>query len=151
MIDLKQRLTLVLVTHNMRQAARCADHVAFMYLGEMREYGTAHQIFTAPLGRELRDYVGGKLGRHPPLPERPEHLHPSPQHRRRPLGQRVQRRDEPAAPVMAAAPAISAARRPSRRSSRLEHLDHHRPGRGGPERHARPVPAIRPTAPYSMA
>lgn len=59
---LKQNVTIVLVTHNLTQAARCADQVAFLYLGELVECGAAAQMFTAP--RELRTqrYLTGRFG-----------------------------------------------------------------------------------------
>jgi phosphate transport system ATP-binding protein len=62
MDDLKRQLTVVLVTHNLHQAARCADQVAFFYLGEVVEIGLSAQMFTAP--RELRTqrYVAGRFG-----------------------------------------------------------------------------------------
>ncbi len=60
--DLKQHLTIALVTHNMQQAARCADQVAFFYLGEMIEVGPAQQMFTAPRLKPTQDYVAGKFG-----------------------------------------------------------------------------------------
>jgi phosphate transport system ATP-binding protein len=59
---LKRSITTVLVTHNLAQAARCADKVAFLYLGTLVECGTAGQIFTAPLRRETQAYVTGRLG-----------------------------------------------------------------------------------------
>ena len=61
-IDLKQRLAIVLVTHNMQQAARCADQVAFFYLGEMVEVGSTAQIFQAPLQLRTQNYLAGKFG-----------------------------------------------------------------------------------------
>jgi phosphate transport system ATP-binding protein len=60
--NLKQTLTVVLITHNMQQAARCADRVAFLYLGEMVESGSAEQIFTDPRQTHTRNYVAGKFG-----------------------------------------------------------------------------------------
>ena len=59
---LKRRLTIVLVTHNLAQAARCADRVAFMYLGEMLETGSAAQMFEAPAQARTRAYIAGKFG-----------------------------------------------------------------------------------------
>jgi phosphate transport system ATP-binding protein len=55
-------VAVVIVTHNLQQAARIADHVAFMYLGELVEYGPAEQIFTAPQKHRTRDYVQGGFG-----------------------------------------------------------------------------------------
>jgi phosphate transport system ATP-binding protein len=60
--DLKQHVTIVIVTHNMQQAARCADQVAFFYLGEMVEVGSAVQIFTAPRERRTQNYLAGRFG-----------------------------------------------------------------------------------------
>jgi phosphate transport system ATP-binding protein len=59
---LKQHVTIVLVTHNLTQAARCADQVAFLYLGELVECGTAAQIFTTPREPRTRRYVTGRFG-----------------------------------------------------------------------------------------
>jgi phosphate transport system ATP-binding protein len=60
--ELKRDFTLVIVTHNMQQAARCADQVAFFYLGELVEVGSAAHIFTAPLQRRTQDYITGRFG-----------------------------------------------------------------------------------------
>jgi phosphate transport system ATP-binding protein len=60
--DLKHDFTIVLVTHNMQQAARCADQVAFFYLGELVEVSTAAQMFTAPRQRRTQDYLTGRFG-----------------------------------------------------------------------------------------
>jgi phosphate transport system ATP-binding protein len=60
--ELKQDFTVVIVTHNMQQAARCADQVAFLYLGELIETGSPHQIFTAPRAPQTQDYVAGRFG-----------------------------------------------------------------------------------------
>jgi phosphate transport system ATP-binding protein len=62
MITLKRDFTIVLVTHNLQQAARCADQVAFMYMGEMVEVGTAEAMFTAPKLARTRDYVTSRFG-----------------------------------------------------------------------------------------
>lgn len=60
--DLKRNLTIIIVTHNMQQAARVSDFTAFMYLGEMIEYGPTKQIFENP-GNELTErYISGKFG-----------------------------------------------------------------------------------------
>lgn len=61
-IELKQSLTVVLVTHNMLQAKRCADQVAFFYLGEMVETGSTAQVFDAPQRLRTRNYIAGKFG-----------------------------------------------------------------------------------------
>jgi phosphate transport system ATP-binding protein len=60
--DLKRDFTIVLVTHNMQQAARCADQVAFLYLGELVEVSSAVQMFTAPRERRTQDYITGRFG-----------------------------------------------------------------------------------------
>jgi len=60
--ELKADFTIVMVTHNMQQAARCADQVAFLYLGELVEVGAAAQIFTAPKQRRTREYITGRFG-----------------------------------------------------------------------------------------
>ena len=60
--ELKQDFTIVMVTHNMQQAARCADQVAFFYLGELVEVGPAMQIFTSPRERRTQDYITGRFG-----------------------------------------------------------------------------------------
>jgi phosphate transport system ATP-binding protein len=60
--ELKHDFTIAIVTHNMQQAARCADQVAFFYLGEMVEVGPAEQIFTAPKEKRTQEYVTGRFG-----------------------------------------------------------------------------------------
>ncbi|KAA5608558.1 phosphate ABC transporter ATP-binding protein PstB [Rhodovastum atsumiense] len=60
--ELKQDFTIAIVTHNMQQAARCADQVAFFYLGELIEVGTATQMFTAPRQRRTQEYITGRFG-----------------------------------------------------------------------------------------
>ncbi len=60
--ELKDDFTIVIVTHNMQQAARCADQVAFFYLGEMVEVAPAAQIFTSPREKRTQDYVTGRFG-----------------------------------------------------------------------------------------
>jgi phosphate transport system ATP-binding protein len=60
--ELKHDFTIAIVTHNMQQAARCADQVAFFYLGEMVEVAPAAQLFTAPKERRTQDYVTGRFG-----------------------------------------------------------------------------------------
>jgi len=59
---LKLTTTIVLVTHNLQQAARCADQVAFLYLGELIEAGTALQMFTNPHLTRTQDYIAGRFG-----------------------------------------------------------------------------------------
>ncbi len=60
--ELKQDFTIVIVTHNMQQAGRCADQVAFFYLGELVEVGASSQIFTAPRERKTQEYITGRFG-----------------------------------------------------------------------------------------
>ncbi|MBV9783387.1 MAG: phosphate ABC transporter ATP-binding protein PstB [Acidisphaera sp.] len=60
--ELKRDFTIAVVTHNMQQAARCADRVAFFYLGEMVEVGDAVQMFTAPKQRRTQEYITGRFG-----------------------------------------------------------------------------------------
>jgi phosphate transport system ATP-binding protein len=52
----------VIVTHNLAQARRVADRVAFMYLGDLVEVGDTNQVFEAPANERTRDYVGGAFG-----------------------------------------------------------------------------------------
>ena len=61
-VSLADELAVVIVTHNLQQAQRIADRVAFMYLGELVEYGTAEQVFGAPRAKRTRDYVSGSFG-----------------------------------------------------------------------------------------
>ncbi|HRD17831.1 MAG TPA: phosphate ABC transporter ATP-binding protein PstB [Candidatus Marinimicrobia bacterium] len=60
--QLKQRYTIVIVTHNMQQAARVSDYTAFMYLGELIEFGPTEKIFTIPEDKHTEDYISGKFG-----------------------------------------------------------------------------------------
>jgi len=60
--ELKQRYTIVIVTHNMQQAARVSDRTAFFYMGELVEVGPTEQIFTTPREQRTEDYVTGKFG-----------------------------------------------------------------------------------------
>jgi phosphate transport system ATP-binding protein len=60
--ELKRDFTIVIVTHNMQQAGRCADKVAFFYLGELVEAGPSSQIFTAPRERKTQEYITGRFG-----------------------------------------------------------------------------------------
>lgn len=61
-LDLKQTFTIVIVTHNMQQAARISDFTGFFYLGELVEFNTTSKIFTAPSNRKTEDYVTGRFG-----------------------------------------------------------------------------------------
>lgn len=60
--ELKSDYTVVIVTHNMQQAARCSDYTAYMYLGELMEYGETDQIFVRPTRKETEDYITGRFG-----------------------------------------------------------------------------------------
>ncbi len=61
-VSLRESVAVVIVTHNLQQALRVADHVAFMHLGELVEYGPAEQVFDAPRQQRTRDYIGGAFG-----------------------------------------------------------------------------------------
>ncbi|HET7844572.1 MAG TPA: phosphate ABC transporter ATP-binding protein, partial [Xanthomonadales bacterium] len=60
--ELKSSYTIAIVTHNMQQAARCSDHTAFMYLGELVEHGATDLIFTRPAKQQTEDYITGRFG-----------------------------------------------------------------------------------------
>jgi ABC-type phosphate transport system ATPase subunit len=60
--ELKREFTIVIVTHNMQQAARCSDLTAFMYLGELVEFGPTEKIFTKPGKKQTEDYITGRFG-----------------------------------------------------------------------------------------
>lgn len=60
--ELKDSFTIVIVTHNMQQAARVSDHTAFFYLGELIEFGETGKLFTAPEKRQTEDYITGRFG-----------------------------------------------------------------------------------------
>jgi phosphate transport system ATP-binding protein len=60
--DLKTKLTIVIVTHNMQQAARVSDFTAYMYLGELIEYGVTDEIFIKPKKKQTEDYITGRFG-----------------------------------------------------------------------------------------
>jgi phosphate transport system ATP-binding protein len=61
-LELKKEYTIVIVTHNMQQAARVSDHTAFFYLGELVEFGSTSRIFTNPSRKRTEDYVTGRFG-----------------------------------------------------------------------------------------
>jgi phosphate transport system ATP-binding protein len=61
-LDLKKEFTIVIVTHNMQQAARISDYTAFFYLGELVEYDATSRIFTNPGRKQTEDYVTGRFG-----------------------------------------------------------------------------------------
>jgi ABC-type phosphate transport system ATPase subunit len=60
--ELKADYTVVIVTHNMQQAARCSDYTAYMYLGDLVEVGETEQIFVKPRRPETEDYITGRFG-----------------------------------------------------------------------------------------
>jgi len=60
--ELKERFTIVIVTHNMQQAARTSDYLAFFYLGKLIEFGDTDQIFTAPANQQTEEYITGRFG-----------------------------------------------------------------------------------------
>ena len=60
--ELKQDFTIMIVTHNMQQAARVSDYTAFMYLGDLVEHGATEQIFSNPVQQQTEDYITGRFG-----------------------------------------------------------------------------------------
>jgi phosphate transport system ATP-binding protein len=62
LVQLKDTVTLILVTHNMAQAARVSDNTAFLYLGELIEFGPSERMFTAPKEKRTEEYLTGKFG-----------------------------------------------------------------------------------------
>ncbi|MDE2484506.1 MAG: phosphate ABC transporter ATP-binding protein [candidate division NC10 bacterium] len=62
MADLKQQYTIVIVTHNMQQAARVSDWTAFLYLGQLIEYDLTRQLFVKPSKQQTEDYITGRFG-----------------------------------------------------------------------------------------
>jgi phosphate transport system ATP-binding protein len=61
-VELKKDYTVVIVTHNMQQAARCSDYTAYMYLGDLIEFGETEQMFFKPQRKETEDYITGRFG-----------------------------------------------------------------------------------------
>jgi len=61
-VELRKNYTIVIVTHNMQQAARVSDMTAFFYLGELIEYDATKKIFTSPGKKQTEDYVTGQFG-----------------------------------------------------------------------------------------
>ena len=61
-MELKDRYTIVIVTHNMQQAVRISDHTAFFLLGELVEYGETEKLFSQPQDKRTEDYITGRLG-----------------------------------------------------------------------------------------
>ena len=62
MQDLKKNYTIIIVTHNMQQAARVSDDAGYMLLGELIEFGKTKNIFTTPADKRTEDYITGKIG-----------------------------------------------------------------------------------------
>ncbi|MGL4434877.1 MAG: phosphate ABC transporter ATP-binding protein PstB [Giesbergeria sp.] len=60
--EIKNKVTILIVTHNMQQAARCSDYTAYMYLGELMEFGETEEIFFKPKRKETEDYITGRFG-----------------------------------------------------------------------------------------
>ena len=60
--ELKEKYTIAIVTHNMQQASRVSEYTAFMYLGDLIEFGKTDQIFTAPTQKQTQDYITGRFG-----------------------------------------------------------------------------------------
>src|SRR5256886_7851119 len=61
-LELKKEFTIVIVTHNMQQAARISDYTAFLYLGELIEFDSTRKLFTNPTKKQTEDYVTGRFG-----------------------------------------------------------------------------------------
>jgi phosphate transport system ATP-binding protein len=61
-MQLKDTVTIILVTHNIAQAARVSDFTAFLYLGELVEFGPSEKMFTAPKDKKTEEYLSGKFG-----------------------------------------------------------------------------------------
>lgn len=62
MEELKKKVTIIIVTHNLQQAARVSDYTAFMYLGELVEYGSTEKMFTNPSNKLTQEYITGRFG-----------------------------------------------------------------------------------------
>ncbi|MCK4587470.1 MAG: phosphate ABC transporter ATP-binding protein, partial [Gammaproteobacteria bacterium] len=60
--ELKTKYTIVIVTHNMQQAARVSDYTAFMYMGDLIEFGDTNTLFTNPREKQTEDYITGRYG-----------------------------------------------------------------------------------------
>ena len=60
--ELREKYTIVIVTHSMQQAARVSDYTAFMYLGRLVEFGKTQKLFTTPERKETEDYITGRFG-----------------------------------------------------------------------------------------
>ena len=59
---MKADYTVLIVTHNMQQAARCSDYTAYMYLGDLIEFGRTADVFTKPKRKDTEDYITGRFG-----------------------------------------------------------------------------------------
>ena len=60
--EIKHKVTILIVTHNMQQAARVSDYTAYMYLGDLVEFGATNEIFMKPKRKETEDYITGRFG-----------------------------------------------------------------------------------------
>jgi phosphate transport system ATP-binding protein len=60
--ELKKQVTILIVTHNMQQAARVSDNTAYMYLGDLVEFGPTQQLFMKPSKKQTEDYITGRMG-----------------------------------------------------------------------------------------
>ncbi|MEB3175741.1 MAG: ATP-binding cassette domain-containing protein, partial [Cyanobacteriota bacterium] len=60
--ELKEKVTILIVTHSMQQAARISDYTAFMYLGELVEFGSTAQVFEQPAQQQTQEYISGRIG-----------------------------------------------------------------------------------------
>lgn len=60
--ELKREFTIAIVTHNMQQAARVSDYTAYMYLGELIEFGKTDELFIKPQDKRTEDYITGRVG-----------------------------------------------------------------------------------------
>ena len=60
--EIKNKVTVLIVTHNMQQAARVSDYTAYMYVGDLVEYGETKDIFMKPKRKETEDYITGRFG-----------------------------------------------------------------------------------------
>jgi phosphate transport system ATP-binding protein len=61
-VELRREFTIIIVTHNMQQAGRVSDHTAFLFEGNLVEYGPTERLFTKPLSRQTEDYISGRFG-----------------------------------------------------------------------------------------
>jgi phosphate transport system ATP-binding protein len=61
-VELREKVTIIIVTHNMQQAARISDYTAYMYIGELIEYGVTDQVFIKPKNKQTEDYITGRFG-----------------------------------------------------------------------------------------